>query len=176
MQISSTFKTIFAAGIALLIISCSDSKEKVKVQEITLQDVKQEENNVEPPPPPNAEVKKCYASDGLKYKTVVTLIFVKKNGTDIVSGNVTSEELGSGKTEKGVFEGTIDGDKYMIKFMGNPPTVGDASQWTDKAWTIEKVEGKGQWKEKLHIIFNAKNYETNKWEDTDYQFVLVDCK
>lgn len=175
MQISSIFKTIFAAGIALLIISCSDSKKKVKVTEVTLQDTVQEENNVEPPPPTaeiSTDVKKCFVSDGLKYKTVVTLLFGKKNGVDIVSGNVTSEELGSGKTERGVFEGTIDGDKFMIKFMGNPPTVGDASEWTDKPWKIKKEGGK----ETLLIVFNAKNYDTNKWKDTDYQFAMVDCK
>jgi len=48
-------------------------------------------------------IKKCFMNDGLKYKTQVTLLFYKNNGTDIVSGNVTSEELGSGKTEQGCF-------------------------------------------------------------------------
>lgn len=177
MQISSTFKTIFAAGIALLIISCNnDSKKKVKVQEVTLQDIKQEERDVEPPPPPKAEtsseVKKCFANDGLKYKTVVTLIFTKKNGEDMVSGNVTSEELESGKTEKGTIEGTTNGEKLLMNFVGPIPTVGDASDWTSKPWTLKK-EGT---KETLLIVFKAKNYETNKWADTDYQFVQVNCK
>jgi hypothetical protein len=179
MQISSTFKTIFAAGIAMLIISCSDSKEKVKVQEITLQDVKQEEKDIEPPPPPPPQVeipsgaKKCYANDGLKYKTIITIVFGDKN---TVTGNVTSEELESGKKENAAFEGTMEGIKFMVKFKGAPPVMGAASEWTDKPWTIEQLEGKGEWMERLHITFNAKNYDTNKWADTDYQFAQVACK
>jgi hypothetical protein len=179
MQISSPFKTIFAAGIALLIISCNDTKKKVKVQEVTLQDIKQEEKDVEPPPPPppkpetSSDVKKCYANDGLKYKTVITIIFGDKN---TVTGNVISEELESGKKETTQFEGTSTADKFAIKFKGTAPVIGSASEWTDKPWTLEHLPGKGQWMEKLHIIFNAKNYDTNKWEDADYQFRQVECK
>lgn len=174
MQVFSRSKNFFTAGILFLLLACNSNSTKEKEAD------KKQTDTVAPLPPPKVEVspdvKKCYANDGLKYKTVVTLLFVKKNGEDIVSGNVTSEELGSGKTERGVFEGTINGDKFMIKFVGNPPTTGDASEWTDKPWTLEHLPGKGQWMEKLHIIFNAKNYDTNKWEDTDYQFVMVDCK
>ncbi len=170
MQIFSSTKSFLTAGLLLLLLACNSNASKEKTAD------KKQTDTVAPPPPPkveiSTEVKKCYANDGLKYKTVITLLFYKKNEEDIVSGNVTSEELGSGKTERGVFEGTINADKFMIKFVGNPPTVGDASEWTDKPWTIKKAGGK----ETLHVIFNAKNYDTNKWEDSDYQFVLVDCK
>lgn len=179
MQISSAFKTIFAAGIALLFISCSNnSKEKVKVQEITLQDIKQEKKYIEPPPPPPPKTdppgvkitpaeKKCYANDGLKYNSVITLFF----GNNEVAGNVTSEELESGKKEMSKFGGTMNGDKLSIKFEGTPPVIGAASEWTDKPWIINKEGGKAT----LLIEFNAKNYETNKWEKTNYQFVMVEC-
>jgi hypothetical protein len=179
MQISSAFKTIFAAGIALLIISCGDSKKKVKVQEVTLQDIKQEEKDVEPPPPPppkedppKVEVKnamnKCFANDGLKYKTVINLSIGE---TDCI-GIVTSEDLESGKKESTGFTGTISGDKLTIKFKGTAPVIGSASEWTDKPWSLKKDGGK----ETLHIVFSAKNYDTNKWKDTDYLFAPADCK
>ena len=124
MQISSTFKTIFAAGIALLIISCnSKSKDKVKVTEVTLQDIKQEEKNIEPPPPPKIDLelaaKRCFANDGLKYKTVIT-IYTGGSYTE-VTGNVVSEEIENNKKETTEFEGTISGDKLTIKFKGTPP-------------------------------------------------------
>jgi hypothetical protein len=165
-------KIVFIASLFLLLACNSNSKEKTA-------DKKQTDTTTPAlpiSPSPNVEIKvankKCFSNDGLKYKTVVTLLFGHKEGKEIVSGNVTSGEIDSGKPEKGVFEGTIDGDKLMIKFIGNPPIVGDASEWTDKPWTLKKVGGK----ETLHIIFNAKNYDTNKWKDTDYQFELVDCK
>lgn len=178
MQISSAFKTIFIAAVAQIILSCNN--DKVKVQEVTLTDIKQEEKHVEPPPPPPPPpkipdgAKKCYASDGLTYKTFITLVFDGLKNE--VSGNVTSEELETGKKETTQFEGTSDGVKFTIKFKGNPPVVGAASEWTDKPWTIEQLPAKGEFTEKLHIIFNAKNYDTNKWENTDYQFNQVACK
>ena len=64
----------------------------------------------------------------------------------------------------------------MVKFTGTAPVVGSASEWTDKPWTIGQLEGKRQSMDVLHIIFNAKNYNTNKWEDSDYQFAQVECK
>lgn len=183
MQISSAFKTIFAAGIALLIISCSNnSKKKVQVQEVTLQDIKQEEREVEPPPPPplpkdstipsikiKAGEKKCFVNEGLKYKTTVTLGF---NDSEAI-GVVSSEEIESGKKRSTAFKGTRKSDEFTVEFIeGKPPVVGDASEWTNKTWTLKKQGSK----ETLHIIFKAKSYETNKWEDTDYEFVMADCK
>ena len=178
MQISLNTKTLFAAILALFVIACnsSSSNEKnPKKDNMTI------DTSVAPAPPPttpapNVKMEpapgKCYSNIGLKYKTVITINI----GSSEVSGNVTSEELGSGKKETTAFEGTFLNDKFTIKFKGTPPVIGAASEWTDKPWTLELLEGKGQWLEKLHIIFNAKNYETNKWSDTDYEFVLVECK
>ncbi len=180
MHYTFNFKSILTSALLMLFISCnSNSKDKVKVQEITLQDIKQEEKNIEPPPPPPPKTeppgvemipsdKKCFANDGLKYKTVITLFY----SSNKIAGNVTSEELESGKKEISKFGGTMNGDKLTIKFEGTPPVIGAASEWTDKPWII-KINGG---KETLHIIFNAKNYNTNKWQDTNYQFEVVDCK
>ena len=144
-----------------------------------MQDIKQEEKEIEPPPPPppNPEIpsgaKICFANEGLKYKTVITIIFGIKNE---VSGTVTSEEPGSGKKETTAFEGTSDGETFKVKFKGTAPVVGSASEWTDKPWKIEQLPQKGEWTRILHIVFNAKNYDTNKWEDTDYGFKEGPCK
>jgi len=180
------FKTILTASTTLLIIACNNSKnDKKTVQEIKLTDIKQEEEKIEPPPPPppkedpsKVEMKEaeknCYANDGLKYAMVVTIYSAE--GENTVLGNVTSEDLESGKKETAEFTGTKDGDKITVKFKGNPPVVGAASEWTNKPWKIEKMTGKGNTPETLHIIFNAKNYDTNKWKDTEYIFAAVDCK
>ena len=179
MQLFSKFKFLFVVGLIFLMAACN-SNSKYKIE---LKDIKQEEKYVEPPPPPPPRpepmkvevkdaIKKCFANDGLKYKTVITMGIGK---TDII-GIVTSEELETGKKESVGFTGTITGKGMIVKFRGTAPVIGDVSEWTDKPWTIENVEGKGQWKEMLHIVFNAKNYDNDKWEDIDYQFVRVDCK
>lgn len=172
MQISFAFKTIFAASIALLTISCSNSKkDKVKVTEVTLQDIKQEEKNVEPPPPPplppkidsKETIQKCFRNEGLKYITTINMFVGDKH----IVGRFVAEEIGGNNTTTVEdFDGTIDGETLNIKFKHGPPIIGDASEWTDKSWTIKKANGK----ETLLITFNAKNYDTNKWEETDYKF------
>jgi hypothetical protein len=175
MQVSLKFKTMLVASLALLVISCNNDKsKKTKVTEVTLQDIKQEDSTPEPPPPPKVDLKlaakRCFANDGLKYNTIIT-IYGGDNSNE-VAGDVASEEIDSNKKETTKFEGTISGDKLTIKFKGTPPIIGDASEWTDKPWTIKKAGGK----ETLVIVFNAKNYDTNKWGVTDYQFAKVDCK
>jgi len=172
MQIS-TIKTLLAAGLALCIIACNNSAKKEKKD-------KQADTAVTevPPPPPPANnppgvemkpaINKCFTSDGLKYKTTINL----NMGDADCLGTVTSEELESGKKESADFTGVISGEGLVIKFKGEPPVVGAASEWTDKIWTIKKTGNK----ETLHIIFNAKNYETNKWQDMDYEFQQADCK
>lgn len=180
MQISSKFKTILAASLALLIIACNNDKPKrVNVQEVTLQDIKQEESAPEPPPPPppllppkidsEETVQKCFKNEGLKYTTTINMFIGDKH----ILGQVVAEEIGGNNTtiiEN--FDGTIAGKTLNIKFKHKSPIIGTASEWTDKPWTIKKEGGK----ETLLIVFNAKNYDTNKWEDTNYQFALVDCK
>ena len=170
MQISLNIKTLLIASLALFVMACNSNSSKEKDKAVN-------DTSIAPPPQPttppsNVDIKpaekKCFSSDGLKYSTVISLNITGDN----VTGNVTSEELGSGKKESTEFEGIFANDKFAIKFKGTPPVAGDASEWTNKPWTME--QGKG--KEKLHIIFNAKNYETNKWSDTDYEFALVDCK
>ncbi len=179
MRITSGLKTIFAAGIALLIISCDrKSKDKVKVTEITLQDITQEKVEDPPPPPPPppkvemppVTLSHCFSNEGLKYTTTIKLGF---NGKQVV-GYVESSEIGSDEIKSAFFEGTKNGNELKVEFnpKNQAPIIGDASEWTDKPWTIKKTGSK----ETLHIIFNAKNYETNKWENTDYQFEKVECK
>lgn len=172
MQIS-TIKTILAASLAFCIIACNNSAKKDKKEKQA--DTVIAETPPAPPPstnPPGVEMKepekKCFTSDGLKYKTTINLTMGE---TDCI-GTVTSEELESGKKESADFTGVISGEGMIIKFKGEPPVVGAASEWTNNAWTIKK---KGS-KETLYIIFNAKNYETNKWEDMDYQFEQTACK
>jgi hypothetical protein len=157
----------------LLIISCSNKpKEKVKVTEVTLQDIKQEEKNVEPPSPPpllppkidsGETVQKCFKNEGLKYTTTINLFVGDKH----IIGQVVAQEIGNNnKPVIEDFDGTINGNTLNIKFKHKPPVIGDASEWTDKPWTIKKTEGK----ETLLILFNSKNYDTNKWENMTYEF------
>ncbi len=114
-------------------------------------------------------VQKCYSNDGLKYSTVITINFMPDNN---VTGKVMSQELDSDKKEVAKFTGSVTGDKLSVKFAGTPPMVGTGSEWTGNPWTIVSKSGK----ESIGIVFNAKNYETNKWSETDYAFVLTDCK
>jgi len=102
----------------------------------------------------------------------MVVTFYSAEGENTLLGNVTSEDLGSGKKETAEFTGTKDGDKITVKFKGNPPVVGAASEWTDKPWIMKKEGGK----ETLKIVFNAKNYESNRWEEINYDFALVSCK
>src|SRR6185295_6160623 len=123
--------------------------------------------------PPRMEIKggktKCFVNEGLKYKTTVTLGF---NDNEVL-GIVSSEEIESGKKRSTGFKGTRKSNEFTVEFIERkPPVIGDASEWTNKPWTLKTESAK----ETLHIIFNAKNYDTNKWEDTDYQFDQVDCK
>jgi len=118
--------------------------------------------------PPGVETnnqlpKKCFENNGLKYNTSVTIIYLTDS---TVSGTVTSESLEDTKKENADFEGKLSGDKLTIAFKGTAPVVGDASEWTNKPWVIKKSGDK----EKLQIIFNAKNYDTNKWGNTTYEF------
>ncbi len=107
---------------------------------------------------------KCFEDDGLKYKTVIHINFLS---TTQVSGNVTSEEYDSQAKLKTDFTGIISGRMLKIKFNGNRPVVGAATQWLDKPWTIKKTKGK----ETLCIIFYSKNYNTQKWSNTTYEFI-----
>jgi hypothetical protein len=106
---------------------------------------------------------KCFSNDGLKYRTVVKFSIAKDNK---IRGTVVSDEYEDTPIEQASFTGTKIGNTLKVKFNGKPPIVGAASEWTNKAWTIKKVNGA----EKLIIVFYAKNYETNKWSNTDCEF------
>ncbi len=174
MQTPSNLKTFLTASLALFIIACNNSK-KEKDSTDKPADTAVATTPTTPPPadnPPDTAmqtaVQKCYSNEGLKYATVITINF--SAGAD-VTGSVVSKELETDKKEAAKFTGTVAGDKLTVNFVGKPPVMGAASAWTDKPWTITKSG-----KEKLTIVFNAKNYDTNKWADTDYEFELSGCK
>ena len=170
MQIFSNSKNFFTASLVLFMLACNSNSAKEKK-------VENKQTDTVVPPQPKAgisDLRKCFANDGLNYKTFITINF--DGVRNEVSGNVTSEEIESGKKVTTPFEGTSDGIRFTIKFKGTPPVIGTGSEWTDKPWTIKHKEGKGQWMEQLFITFNAKNYDTNKWENSDYLFAQVECK
>lgn len=174
MQTPSNLKTFLTASLALCIIACNNSK-KEKDSTDKPADTAVVATPATPPPvdtPPDTAmqtaVQKCYSNDGLKYSTVITINY--SAGAD-VTGSVVNKDLETDKKEAAKFTGTVAGDKLTVKFAGTPPVMGTASQWTDKPWTINKSG-----KEKIVIVFNAKNYDTNKWADTDYEFELSSCK
>lgn len=164
---------------ALFILACNDKKpKKTYKQEVTLQDIKQEEQPIEPPPPPPPKpdpvspitLTDCFQNEGLKYSTKIILGFDDNR----VGGIVISGEIGANKTDTAFFSGTKTGSGLNVEFdrKSKPPVVGDASEWTNKPWTLKKSKGT----EVLQIVFNAKNYDTNKWEETVYEFEKTDCK
>jgi hypothetical protein len=175
MQPQTTIKTLLTATLALFIISCNSAKKDKETKDKPADTAV----SITPTPPvdtapaaPKTEVanqQKCFSNEGLKYETVITINYTSATA---VAGSVTSQEMGSYKKDMAKFTGTADGSKLNITFEGKKPVVGDASEWTSKPWTIDNKTGK----EKLHIVFNAKNFETNKWADTDYEFDLVNCK
>lgn len=155
---------------ASFILACNNSaqnKEKEKPVAETASVKPADPVVTEAAPAPVTTETKCYSNEGLKYETVITVAF---NG-NTVSGNVMSRDLGDDKKETVKFSGTRDGNTLLVKFEGQPPVVGAASEWTNKPWKLETTG-----KETLHIPFNAKNYDTNKWEETDYAYVLTPCK
>jgi len=172
MRTHSLLLLLLLAGF-ISFTGCDNSVKKDKAVKETM-DAATTDTPPQPPVtnPPGVEMKvapkKCYTNEGLKYKIVVVINFGE---TDVV-GNITSEETSSGEIHTTAFEGKLSGKTITAVFKGTPPPAGDASEWTTKPWTIENKQGK----EILHIVFNAKNYETNKWADMDYEFTATDCK
>ena len=177
MQISTNIKTFLTAGLTLFIFACNDSSKKDKDSKDKMGDTTVAEASLPPAEnPPGIEEtydRKCYANEGLKYRTVIMLNYSSANE---LTGSVSSQELESNETEVAKFTGTIEGDKITVQFSGTPPVIGAATEWTEKPWTLKEVVGKSDYMENLRIVFNAKNYDTNKWEDTDYVFILFYCK
>ncbi|MBL7746918.1 MAG: hypothetical protein JNM19_05785 [Chitinophagaceae bacterium] len=174
MKIISTLLSIlFVTLFGLLLPSCNDSKQKVEIRDVR-QDTPTSSHTPPPPGPPEKTVlpevpaeKNCFTSSGLKYETKITLYLADT----LVLGNIISEEYEAGKKEWADFTGTIHNEVVKIKFKGNAPVIGDASEWTDKPWKLIKANGN----KKLLIPFKAKNYENNKWEEMEYEFNKTDC-
>jgi hypothetical protein len=173
MQIATTVSKTFCLTLLVtagVFVSCGTKKPKAKVEDTGITNNSQEQKPSQPATSTTSPAKeetvtsseKCFSSDGLKYTVTIKM---KING-DEVSGQLASTDAGSNQTKASDFSGTITGEKLNIKFKGNPPVIGDASEWTNNPWTLDK-SGK---KETLLIIFNAKNYETSKWEDQKYEF------
>lgn len=118
-------------------------------------------------------VRRVYCSEGLKYLTII-ILDMKENGE--VSGKVSSIEYifldddNDERHEKAFFKGKIRENIISVEFDGNPPVVGDNSNWTDDDWRIEMIDDV----ETIVIPFYAKNYETSEWSLTDYEFHLSD--
>jgi len=174
MKIISTLLCIlFVTMFGGLLLSCNDSKQKIEIKDIR-QDTPTSSHTVPPPAPPEKSVspeipaeKNCFASNGLKYGTIITLYLADTT----VAGNIISEEYEAGKKEAADFTGTIQNEVLKIKFKDNPPVIGDASEWTTKPWKLVTANGS----KKLLIPFKAKNYENNKWEEIEYEFNKTDC-
>jgi hypothetical protein len=113
-------------------------------------------------------VEKEFYSGGLKYETRVKMS-VAADGK--VTGTVKSNEYGV-DGDAVSFSGTFTNGEIQVIFDGEPPVIGSNSNWTDKPWRIEVREGE----EVLIIPFYAKNYETNEWEDMEYEFEAAEVQ
>jgi|CXWL01.1.fsa_nt_gi hypothetical protein len=173
MQTKSNFKSLLNASLVLFIIACNSSSQKDTDSKDKLADTTVVNAPVPAQDLPNVETQtikqKCYTNEGLKYKVVITINYI--SATE-VTGSVVSQELESDKKGVAKFTGIIDGDKLTVQFRETAPVVGAASEWTTKPWIIDNTSGK----EKIRIVFNSKNYETNKWSDTGYELELAGCK
>lgn len=156
----------------ITVTSCKDKNDKKKNDK---NDIATSVNspNIEYAWDSTASEKKCFSGKGLTYDVVVT---IEKNADSLITGTVESRDLESEQTESASFTGTVKGKIFYIKFDAKPPVVGKASQWTEKPWTLVDEVGKSSFPYMLHIPFRAKNYDTNKWEDTEYIYTPVDCQ
>src|SRR6185312_9559974 len=132
-------------------IACDNKPSKNGAQELVLEEIKQDSTTQPPelPPPPPKDsaphtikiekgVTKCFVSEGLKYKTTVTLVF---NNNEAL-GIVRNEELQSGKQRSTAIAGTRSGNEFAVSFIrGEPPVTDGASEWTNKKWILKKVNG-----------------------------------
>ncbi len=161
-------RKVFPAVIILccaLFVSCAQGKKGKKEEPKQSEEISThaDSSGVSPDLSADAVAEKCFENIGLKYNVRISIFF---NSATTVSGSVTSTESAGNSEEKSEFTGTRNGDELTIKFTGKPPVVGDASEWTDKPWHLKTGNSS------LSIIFSAKNYETNKWAETEYTFEL----
>lgn len=115
-----------------------------------------------------SQLEKCFYVAGLKYEVTIRLT---EQPDGKVIGSVISDEYETQQLSAN-FTGTISEGKINVKFQGEPPIVGDRSEWLpDKPWRLETKNGK----EILVITFNYQNFDTNKWEATDWEFEKIEC-
>ncbi len=161
-------------GIASGIFGCQQSskKESQKIPQNS------DTTPIAPPydSPPGVEMtsaKRCFNNQGLTYD--VTILFEYKTDTSF-TGKVISHNLETDLDETTLFSGRENDGQLTISFEGKPPMIGAASEWLSKPWRIVKSEGKSSFEDMLHIPVKAKNYETNKWEESEYEFTPGACK
>ncbi len=124
------------------------------------------------------ENKICFENKGLKYTVSITLIITGNKA----SGSVSSEEIGNnrlggnGEIQKVPFKGRISGDSIFVTFKGTPPVAGSASEWTELPWRLQNNRSAGKAMQILVIPFQARNYDTNQWELTEYFFEEIGCQ
>lgn len=165
-------KILLVASFSLFIFSCNSSKKDEQKKE-TIADTLTTDIPIHGDTegtrlaPPNSILpgKKCFSNEGLKYNMRIEINY--DSPTEVI-GTVTSTDAGTGTSTSAKFSGVIEGDKLTVTFQDKKPVIGDASEWTNKPWTITD--------KKISILFNAKNYDTNKWKETNYDFELSDCK
>ncbi len=116
---------------------------------------------------PDTQVsEKCFFNIGLNYTTTVILNIGPGNS---VSGTVKSLEDfydDDENAETALFEGTIQDNRFKVKFLSTPPAVGKASEWTGLDWELTEEDGE----EALSITFYSMDYETRQWENSSIIF------
>ncbi len=112
---------------------------------------------------PSNNIQKCFYSDGLKYRTVINITFL----SPIKVKGFVEDYDGDKMSDKVEFTGTKNRNRLNVQFNGSKPIVGANSEWTDEPWIINKINGN----DVLNINFLAKNYDTNKWENSNYEFM-----
>ena len=172
-HLKTAFTHLFFISIITFAVSCNSKDKKVKATDVTLTDASKD-TMPQPPVPPNTypvedsavtivtKEKKCFENIGLKYNVRIEFELTET----AISGKVISKEIDGNQQTSSDFTGSINGNSITIKFAKQAPVVGDASEWTDKPWKLVKNGSK----EKLLIPFDAKNYETNKWQISEYEF------
>ena len=155
---------------ATILTSCNSGAKDGKEEAVKTDSLTQVVNDVTPAIDPsinaNAPIPqpKCFENDGLKYRITINLNYISAVE---FSGMITTDEYGKKLVDKQRFIGSVKGNDITVKFMNRKlPVVGDATEWTTKPWTIKNTLGA----ETLSIIFNAKNYDTNQWAETSYEF------
>jgi hypothetical protein len=167
LKVISMKSAAFAFLSLMILIGCNsgtaDKKEdSIKTDSLT-QTVSDVKKVTEPAIGATTPEPKCFQNDGQKYRTIINLFYFSP--TD-VSGTIAVDEYGKKLVDKQRFMGMVNGNEITVKFQLKPPVIGEASEWTTKPWTIKSTLGA----ETLSIIFNARNYETNQWAETTYEF------